>query len=154
MRRNIFLGIMLSVMVAFMSPITAMSHGDHHDKHQGDMKAGKVYTCPMHPDVQADKPGKCPKCGMALVLDTKHAATPTKVLSKKQIAEIKAGTDYNCCIKHPCNRCAIDHQNCSCSMDVKSGVGICSECYAGWHHGQGAVPGIDAKKVKLGSHTH
>jgi hypothetical protein len=25
------------------------------------------YTCPMHPDVAQDKPGKCDKCGMALV---------------------------------------------------------------------------------------
>ena len=25
------------------------------------------YTCPMHPEVITDKPGKCPKCGMALV---------------------------------------------------------------------------------------
>jgi hypothetical protein len=27
----------------------------------------KVYTCPMHPEVTSDKPGKCPKCGMNLV---------------------------------------------------------------------------------------
>lgn len=26
-----------------------------------------VYTCPMHPEVKSDKPGKCPKCGMNLV---------------------------------------------------------------------------------------
>jgi len=26
-----------------------------------------VYTCPMHPEVTSDKPGKCPKCGMILV---------------------------------------------------------------------------------------
>jgi cation transport ATPase len=28
---------------------------------------GKViYTCPMHPEVQQDHPGDCPKCGMTL----------------------------------------------------------------------------------------
>lgn len=27
-----------------------------------------VYTCPMHPEVQSDKPGECPKCGMKLQL--------------------------------------------------------------------------------------
>ena len=26
-----------------------------------------VYTCPMHPEVKSDTPGKCPKCSMALV---------------------------------------------------------------------------------------
>src|SRR5205814_8987023 len=25
------------------------------------------YTCPMHPEVVMDGPGKCPKCGMTLV---------------------------------------------------------------------------------------
>jgi Cu+-exporting ATPase len=25
-----------------------------------------IYTCPMHPEIQQDKPGNCPKCGMAL----------------------------------------------------------------------------------------
>ena len=27
---------------------------------------GAIYTCPMHPEVRQDKPGACPKCGMAL----------------------------------------------------------------------------------------
>jgi hypothetical protein len=32
-----------------------------------DTVAKKVYTCPMHPEVISDKPGKCPKCGMELI---------------------------------------------------------------------------------------
>lgn len=28
--------------------------------------AGTIYTCPMHPEIKQDKPGTCPKCGMAL----------------------------------------------------------------------------------------
>jgi Cu+-exporting ATPase len=27
---------------------------------------GTIYTCPMHPEVQQDHPGNCPKCGMSL----------------------------------------------------------------------------------------
>ena len=28
--------------------------------------AAAVYTCPMHPEVRQDRPGACPRCGMAL----------------------------------------------------------------------------------------
>ena len=27
---------------------------------------GTTYTCPMHPEIRQDRPGVCPKCGMAL----------------------------------------------------------------------------------------
>ena len=37
------------------------------DKHSAEA-AMHTYTCPMHPEVISDKPGKCPKCGMDLVL--------------------------------------------------------------------------------------
>lgn len=53
-----------------------------HEMHQGTMHHGQgmtgggsrptdrtaaAYTCPMHPEVRTDKPGKCPICGMNLV---------------------------------------------------------------------------------------
>jgi multidrug efflux pump subunit AcrA (membrane-fusion protein) len=31
------------------------------------LAAKQLYTCPMHPEVISDEPGKCPKCGMDLV---------------------------------------------------------------------------------------
>ena len=52
------------------------NHGNEHRQHMHEhgeeggatvMLAGK-YTCPMHPEVVSDKPGDCPKCGMALEL--------------------------------------------------------------------------------------
>lgn len=48
-------------------------------------KSEKVtYSCPMHPEVVRNKPGKCPKCGMNL----------TK--SKKQIMKMDAIKTYTC----------------------------------------------------------
>ncbi|MHB1456031.1 MAG: copper-transporting P-type ATPase [Armatimonadota bacterium] len=34
-----------------------------------------IYTCPMHPEVQQEGPGECPKCGMTLELRTATADT-------------------------------------------------------------------------------
>ena len=34
------------------------------DKRPGE--SGAIYSCPMHPEVQQEGPGSCPKCGMAL----------------------------------------------------------------------------------------
>ncbi len=55
-------------------------HGDEgpgampHDRHPKEVDVGaaahaggKMYTCPMDPDVIRDMPGECPKCGMELV---------------------------------------------------------------------------------------
>lgn len=46
---------------------------EHHHKHMHNKSkdnevsdANVKYTCPMHPEIIRDKPGDCPKCGMAL----------------------------------------------------------------------------------------
>jgi Cu+-exporting ATPase len=43
-------------------------------------KASASHTCPMHPEVRDDRPGPCPKCGMALesMLDAESPAVPTE----------------------------------------------------------------------------
>ena len=42
--------------------------GGHGDHPQGDVKPSGAakYFCPMCPGVESEKPGVCPKCGMAL----------------------------------------------------------------------------------------
>lgn len=49
------------------------------------------YTCPMHPEVIKDKPGKCPKCGMTLVV--KKDVKKMKPESKKDSTKMKHTTD-------------------------------------------------------------
>ena len=44
-------------------------------KHEAMPQGKTVYTCPMHPEVQQNQPGDCPKCGMALELKTATVGT-------------------------------------------------------------------------------
>ena len=51
------------------APTTGAGHGAHGGAATGAAATpqAQVYTCPMHIEVTSDKPGTCPKCGMALV---------------------------------------------------------------------------------------
>lgn len=42
------------------------------------------YTCPMHPEIHADKPGNCPKCGMKLVKEKPKTVVPKKKSAPKK----------------------------------------------------------------------
>ncbi|MBI3427933.1 MAG: hypothetical protein HY011_33840 [Acidobacteria bacterium] len=59
----------LSVLAVVLA-LTACNRS-HHEHSSGEQPghehaAAAKYTCPAHPDVVQDKPGKCPKCGMTL----------------------------------------------------------------------------------------
>lgn len=44
------------------------SQSEQIKKDSTDVKKAAEYTCPMHPEVVSDKPGKCPQCGMDLMI--------------------------------------------------------------------------------------
>ncbi|MGI9067976.1 MAG: heavy metal translocating P-type ATPase [Pyrinomonadaceae bacterium] len=47
-------------------PMTAQPVAIHRAGISTSSSKSQTYTCPMHPEVRQDKPGSCPKCGMAL----------------------------------------------------------------------------------------
>jgi ssDNA-binding Zn-finger/Zn-ribbon topoisomerase 1 len=111
-------------------------------------KAGKqdttqhasFYTCPMHPDVVADKPGKCPKCGMDLNLSSKEElkSKVTKTYTCPVHADLVSDSEGTCpkCSKlltlSPKERMkaeAVKIYTCPMHADVASkGAGKCAKC--------------------------
>jgi len=80
--------VMLMAVAVLFSAATVFATGLHNPKMTADTTkktkpAKVVYTCPMHTDVVAYKPGKCPKpgCGMTLVKksDLKKKTEPMKM---------------------------------------------------------------------------
>lgn len=55
----------MTLAVEFSDPIRGDAPGDTGAGAPSGAQAH--FTCPMHSDVVADKPGPCPKCGMKLV---------------------------------------------------------------------------------------
>lgn len=56
---------------------TSTSGAEKAEKSEKTSHATGVYTCPMHPEVEQEHPGNCPKCGMAL--ESKGVTTATNV---------------------------------------------------------------------------
>ena len=55
---------LILLLIAVVSPLFAQSNLA---KVQITSTDSTIYTCPMHPGIISDKPGKCPKCGMDLI---------------------------------------------------------------------------------------
>ena len=54
-------------IVLFSSVLFSCSNSSKTETKTSTTAKKVYYTCPMHPEVKSDKPGKCPKCeGMDL----------------------------------------------------------------------------------------
>ena len=52
---------------SILTPVPNSSAPNTNSPSTNQPVAKQLYTCPMHPDVISDHPGKCPQCGMTLV---------------------------------------------------------------------------------------
>ena len=77
----------IGLTIVFMLSVGALFAQSKRDK-GGRTTQAMEYTCPMHPDVTSDKPGKCPKCGMTLV--EKKPAAGKKGDSMKKDTSMKS----------------------------------------------------------------
>lgn len=111
-------------------------------------KAGKkdtathvnLYTCPMHPGISTDKPGKCPVCGMDLNLSkkellktdvTKAYTCPihADVVSDKAGKCPKCGSELNLSLKEKMKAEVAKVYTCPMHPDVASREpGKCPKC--------------------------
>jgi Cu(I)/Ag(I) efflux system membrane fusion protein len=77
--RSIFTFILSLILIA------CTKHGSNEAQTAHEHAASETYTCPMHPQVVSDKPGKCPVCGMDLVRANKERNSNDLMLSDSQI---------------------------------------------------------------------
>lgn len=70
MKKIIFISTALIAGFVFASSFNEINAQPSTVKTVTDQQISKKYTCPMHPEIVMDKPGNCPKCGMALVEKT------------------------------------------------------------------------------------
>jgi Cu(I)/Ag(I) efflux system membrane fusion protein len=73
--------IVLFSSILFMSLLLSCTNSSKKQtEHQHALEEQEIYTCPMHPEIIRDKPGKCPICGMDLV---KKGGTESNVSNAK-----------------------------------------------------------------------
>jgi Cu(I)/Ag(I) efflux system membrane fusion protein len=106
MKKMMFVSLIaLAFTFGAMNPVQSSVNHNQQNKEAPAKKATKVvYTCPMHPMVVSDKPGKCPICKMDLV---------KKVMPVKEYAKLT----YTCSM-HPVILSAKPGKCPICKMDL------------------------------------
>lgn len=66
MKKSIFITIITAVLFVTLSACNNSTPKSTALESKSNEKV--IYTCTMHPEVQSEKPGDCPICGMPLVV--------------------------------------------------------------------------------------
>ena len=74
----------------------AHTHDDHQHRPHAPAARTDKYVCPMHPEVVSDKPGSCPKCGMALELSRPQDAKQKVIYTCPMHPEVEQDHPGSC----------------------------------------------------------
>ena len=66
-RIQLIIAVALVTALGIVMTLTGCAGSSKSNEQPAQKGKAVQYTCPMHPEVVQDKPGKCPKCGMDLV---------------------------------------------------------------------------------------
>lgn len=115
--------IMLALFISAFS-VSAQSTKGKPTTEKSDTVAQVNYTCPMHPDVVSDKPGKCPKCNMDLTLSKKEQMKMEvmKMYTCPMHPEVKSDKAGNC---PKCGMQLVEKKKAGKTKDKKTGMMSC-----------------------------
>jgi predicted RNA-binding Zn-ribbon protein involved in translation (DUF1610 family) len=83
------------IMIASLSILSVSVFAQDTTKQKPKMQQVK-YSCPMHPDVTSNKPGKCPKCGMDLVRSEKKQMKMAKTYTCSMHPDVSSDKPGKC----------------------------------------------------------
>ena len=115
------------------------------------------YTCPMHPEIIMDEPGKCPKCGMNLVpvSETEHSHTEGQHSHKHHhvhsttVTSERQKEQYYCPMRCEGDKKYAEPGNCPvCGMHLINEVAVRPE---GNPHSLSPMPSIKKKRESTGT---
>ena len=89
--------IVAVVLTASLATFAQKAKANSVENKKGSVIA-TAYSCPMHPEVTSDKPGKCSKCGMNLTLSKKEQmkAEAVKIYSCPMHPEVTSNKPGKC----------------------------------------------------------
>jgi len=68
-------------------------------------------------------------------------------IQQQKAAAMKTGS-YTCCLRNPCDFCALHFAQCPCGKNAAADRAVCNECKGAWYAGDGAIPGKTPDQIK------